>query len=101
MKQAVIYFFSLLLLFSVAAETFSALYQTNAGHMVLGEKEETEKEDKIEKEEQLKDKMPARYIKMEAPGHYHNPVVNMNPKQISNLICKGFAMLPKLPPKSC
>lgn len=99
MKRIAVFIILSLLLFSVAAETFSALFVTNDDHIVLADNEDNSKEEKKEKEETSKNKISGCFP--ETNSRYNCLVARANTFTPDNAqdTHKGFSSLPELPPR--
>lgn len=102
MKRIAVSIILSFLLFSVAAETFSALFITDNDHIVLTDNEDNSKEEKKEreeKEESFKNKISGNYLEMHSRDNYLVARINPFTPDDAKDTHKGFSSLPELPPR--
>lgn len=99
MKRIAVFIISSLLLFSVAAETFSALFIANDDHIVLADNEDNSKEEKKDKEESFKNKISYSFPDMNSRYNYLIAMAKTFTPDNAQDTHKGFSSLPELPPR--
>lgn len=100
MKRIAVSIILSFLLFSVAAETFSALFITDNDHIVLTDNEENSKEEKKEeKEEHFKNKISGNFLQMHSRDKYLVARITPFTPDDAKDTHKGFSSLPELPPR--
>lgn len=99
MNRVFVFFVLAFLLFSVAAETFSALLVPGKDHIVLTESDETEKGAQKEKEEKSNDKFSGNYITLSGLRTGSITQVEFAEPRAPHPTHHGYYLLPEQPPR--